>query len=369
MIYSVVIDSTGGMSMKIKNIVLVCLALAIMLLPVAGCDESVTYEALDIVPEGINMLAGIQVSEALRNWQLYSELEGNDSTEETFDEMTEGFTDEIGIDLNDVSNAVIFARESSMDTMENTGIILEGNFADKDLIDTIEKETGNKFETGNYGDFTLYTDPGADAAVVFLNNTMIIMGSIQAVKDCIDVINGDLSSETGAVLDTYNDMGNVMFKLAMMIPQEAKETLADQPEGDMMPIGFESFEDMQSLGLAADLGIQTLTINVNIEFSPADSAAKAAESLKTMIDFIAMMSQDEESAEIFKAIEITTGGSRLYLDYEISLDELTEMADSFQDGTGFPMMPSGPSDMELPEDFEFPGWGEDEFELPEIPEN
>ena len=55
----------------------------------------------------------------------------------------------------------------------------------------------------------------------------------------------------------------------------------------------------------------------------------------------------------------------MYLDYEISLDELTKMAESFEDGTGFPMIPSGPSGLELPEGFELP----DDFELPEIPEN
>ena len=335
--------------MKIKNVFLVCLALAIMLIPIAGCNESVTYEALELVPEGINMLAGIQVSEALRNWQLYSELEGNESTDEQFNEIEGSFTGETGIDLNDISNAVVFAKESSMETMEYTGIILEGNFADKELINNIEEETGNKFETENYGDFTLYTDANADAAVLPLNNTMIIIGSIHAVKDSIDVINGDLSRETGTVVDTYDDMGDVMFKLAMMIPQEAKETFADQPEQEMMPVGLESFQDMQSLGMAADMGTQTLTINVNIEFSPADSAAKAAESLQTMIDFIAMMSQDEESAKLLKGIEITTGGSRVYLDYEISLSELSEMAESFEDGTGFPMIPSEAPDMELPE--------------------
>lgn len=355
--------------MKIRNVVLMCLALALMLIPVTGCNESVKYEPLELVPEGINMLAGIQVSEALRNWQLYSELEGNESTEDQFNEMEEDFTDEIGIDLNDISNAVIFARESSMESTEYTGIILEGNFADENLIDNIEKETGNQFIKEDYDDFTIYTDPVADASVAPLSNTMIIMGTFQAVKDCIDVINGDLARQTGTILDTYNDMGSVMFKLSMMIPQEAKEAFTDQPEDEMMPVGLESFEDMQSLGMAADMGTQTLTININIEFSPAGSAAKAAESLETMIDFIAMMSQDEESANLLKAIEITTGGSRVYLDYEISLADLSEMAESFEDGSGFPMFPSGSPDMELPEDFEFPGWGEDEFELPEIPEN
>jgi hypothetical protein len=363
------------MPVKIKNVVLVCLTLALMLIPATGCGEGVKYEALEIVPEGIDMLAGIQVSEALRNWQLYSELDGDESTEEQFDDMEESFIEEVGIDLNDISNAVIFGKESSMETMEYIGIILEGNFADDALIDNIERETGNKFETQQYGDFTLYTDANADAAVVPLNNTMIVMGSIQAVKDCIDVINGDLSRVSNGVLGTYDDMGDVMFKLALMIPQEARETLADQPEGDVMPVGLESFEDMQSLGLAADLGTQTLTIKVNVEFSSTESAAKAAESLGTMIDFIAMMSQDEESAGLLQGIEITTGGSRVYMDYEISLAELTEMAESFQDGTGFPMIPSGSPDMEMPEDFEFPGWSEDDFEfpedfeLPEIPEN
>lgn len=353
--------------MKIKNIILVCLAVVLMLMPSTSCGESVKYEALGLVPEGVNMLAGIKVSEVLRNWELYSEVEGNEQTEEQFDEMRDSFTDETGIDMNDISSAVIFAKASSTETMEYTGIILEGNFADENLIGNIEKETGNKFIKEDYGGFTVYTDPVGDASVAPLNDTMIIMGSFQVVKDCIDVINGDLDRETGAVLDTYIDMGNAMFRLAMMIPQEAKEAFTDQPEGDMMPVGLESFQDMQSLGIAADMGTQTLTIKVNVEFSPAESAAKAAESFQTMIDFIAMMSQDEESAGLLQGIEITTGGSRMYIDYEISLEELTEMAESFEDGTGFPMIPSGTPDMELPDDFELPGWDEDDFELPEMP--
>ncbi len=355
--------------MKIKSVVLVCLALVIMLIPITSCNQSANYQALDLVPQDINMLARIKVSEMLRNWQVYSELEGNENTEEQFDKMQDGFVDEIGIALNGISNAVVFARESSAETVEYTGIILEGNFTDQDLISNIENETGKTYKIEEYGDFTLYTDLNADAAVVLLNNTMIIMGSIQAVKDSIDVIEGNLNQISGAVLDTYNDMGDVMFKLAIMIPQEAKETFADQPEGDMMPVGLESFEDMQSLGLAADLGTQSLTIKANIAFSPSDSAAKAAKALETMIDFIAMMSQDERAAELLNGIEITTGGSRVYLNYAISLAELTEMAESFQDGTGFPMIPSGPPGMELPEDFEIPGWSEDDIETPEMPEN
>ncbi len=345
--------------MKIKNFILVFLALALMLISAASCNGSVTYEPLELVPEGIDMMAEIKVSEMLRNWQLYSELEGNEKTDEQFDEMKEGFTDEIGIDLNDISKAIIFARESSAETMEYTGIILEGNFTDQDLITNIEKETGNTYKAEKYGDLTLYSDTNADAAILPLNKTMIVMGSIQAVKDCIDVIEGNLSQVSGVVLDTFVDMGDVMFKLAMIIPQEARESFADQPDEDIMPVGLESFKDMQSIGLAADLGTQTLIIKVNIDFSPAGSAAKAAESLETMISFLAMMSQDEKSAELLKGIEITTGGSRVYLDYVISLAELTEMAESFQDGTGFPMIPFGPPGMDLPED----------FDLPEIPEN
>ena len=104
--------------MKIRKIVLVCLALAIMLIPVTSCGGSVTYEAVKLVPEGINMLAGIRVSEALGNWQRFAELEGNEKTEEQFNEIRDSFIDEIGIDLNDISTAVIFARQSSAETME-----------------------------------------------------------------------------------------------------------------------------------------------------------------------------------------------------------------------------------------------------------
>ncbi len=348
----------------IKKLILVCLMSATMLMPAASCGGGIQYEAIEIVPEGAEIVAGMKVSEALRNWQLYAELQGSENATRQFDEIKEQFLDETGIDMNDISEAVIFGKEQSLEAPEYAGFIMTGNFADRDVIDRIEKNTGHTFTEELYCKITVYIDDDSNFAAVRISNTMMIIGSIQAVKDCIDVIEENIGPLSGTVLDTYNDLGDVMIKLAMHIPQETKETFAEQPGGEMMPVGFEAFEDMQSLGLAADLGTQALTVNVNIEFSPAESAPKAAESIDTMIGFFEMMSQDEEMAELLDRIKITTGGSRVYLNYEISLAELAEIAGSMADGTGIPFIPSLPSDGELPEDFEFPGWGEFPDEAP-----
>ena len=166
---------------------------------------------------------------------------------------------------------------------------------------------------------------------------MIIIGSIDAVKGCIDVAGGKVESVSGALMDTYNNLGDAMVRLAMAVPEEFVESFTEEPAGAPVPIAMEAFADIQTLGLALDLDsdaarllrADVMTMEVNASFKSAESAEDAADSLESMIGFFGSMSPEREVKELLERIEIRASGSRVYINFEVSLSELEELSESF----------------------------------------
>jgi hypothetical protein len=328
---------------SMKKLILSLVLVIAVLIPAAGCGNKVDFEPLELVPDGAQMVAGIRVSEALRDWSIYSQLDGSNQTSDQFDEAKEKFLNKTGINLNDISEAVLFAafsENTSSERPEYAAVIMTGNFADKELVSRIEEKTEKKFIPEQYGNFTLYSDAKGESGLVLVNNTMLILGTVDALKDCLDVAGGESKAASGALIDTYNSLGEVMLRLSMVIPEKARESFTEQPVEEMMPVGMQAFADMETLGMAAVMSPQALTVKMNADFSVADSADKAAESLETMIKFFGMMSSDSKTADMLERVKITSGNSRLSISYDITLAELAGMMASLSNGEGFPMMPS-----------------------------
>jgi hypothetical protein len=202
-----------------------------------------------------------------------------------------------------------------------------------------------------------------DNSLAAIGNQIIVLGSTDAVKSCIDVANGDTPKLSGSIIQAYNDLGEVVLRMVMEIPDEVRDEVAGEPEADMMVPGMDALSEMQTLGMSVDIGTETMTVTVNIDFPSAESAADAAEAFKTLLDFFATMSQ--ESAELFNQLDINVAGARITMNDEGELAELMNMADSFENGFGFPMVPAEPPDIE---GFDFPESMED-FEFPEMPDD
>jgi hypothetical protein len=362
------VGDIGRGVVNMKKLILSLVLVIVLLIPAAGCGSKVDFEPLELVPDGVQMVAGIRVSEALRDWSIYSQLDGSNQTSEQFDEAKEEFLNRTGIDLNDISEAVVFAslsENTSPEQPEYAAVIMTGNFADKELISRIEEKTEKELVPEEYGDFTLYLDAVGESGLVLVSNTMLILGTIDALKDCLDVAGGVKEAAGGVLMDTYNNMGEVMLRLSLIIPKKARESFAEQPAGEMMPVGMKAFADMETLGMAAMMSPQGLTFKMNADFSVVDSADEAAESLETMIKFFGIMSSDSETADMLERIKISSGNSRLSLTYDITLAELAGMMESLGNGNGegFPMMPSL-----------FPGMDKgdnlsDYFGFPKLPEH
>jgi len=322
--------------MGLKKILCLLLVVAVMMLPAAGCGGEKEYNAIELVPEGADMIVGIKISEAISKWDLYSAVEEEPGMSEQVEGAMGEFVGQTGVDPREVKDVVLFTDMATMETSEYMGFIMSGNFGDGDLVDGIEEETEMEFTQSEYGGFTLYTDRHEEGAVVVLSKKLIIIGSVSAVKDCIDVVGGKVKRVSGVVMDTYNSLGDAIVRLAMVVPEDVKESFTEEPAAAEapVPIAMEAFADIRTLGVALGQDLEVMTIKVNADFGSAESAEDAAESLGTMIDFFAMMSPEEETGDLLERMEISASGSRVYIDFEISMSELEELGESFMGEMG-----------------------------------
>lgn len=327
--------------MKIIKLISAILLPFIILAFFAGCGGK-DYEPVELVPEGSELVGSMKVGEVLLTIKLYSELDGNEEVTGWMESTKEEFHENTGMDLDDISEVVMFAvpgDSDSLEEMEYAGIILKGNFSDGNLIRDIEEANEVDFTEGKYNGYTLYTDRSKGGAVVKVSNSMMISGTENAVKDCLDVMEGNLETAGGVLMDNYNALGAVMMKLSMLVPESATESFTAHEEV-MMPVGLQAFADIDTLSMAGDMGVTGLEIRAKVGFTGSESAAEAADSLKTIFQFFSIMSTDEESAEILERIEITSSASTMDLSYEMTLGELLDMVEKMESGEGFPMDPS-----------------------------
>jgi hypothetical protein len=338
--------------MGLKKLLSLLLVMAVMMLPAAGCGGEKEYNAIELVPEGADMIVGIKISEAISKWNLYSAVEEEPEMSEQVEGAMDEFIGQTGVDPRDVLEVVLFANMATLESGEHLGFIMSGDFSDGDLIDKIAEETEMEFTQSKYGGFTMYTDRHEEGAVVVLSRKLIIIGSVPAVKDCIDVAGGKVKRVSGVVMDTYNSLGDTIVRLAMVVPEDVKESFTEETAEAPVPIAMEAFADIQTLGVALDQDMDAMTIKVNADFGSAESAEDAADSLGTMIDFIGMMSPEEETKDLLERIEISASGSRVYINFEVSMSEIEKLGESFMGEMG------GMEQMPIPPEVEIPDFDE-----------
>ncbi len=307
------------------------LVLVLMLPVVAGCEVS-ELNAIELVPQGANLIAEIQVSKIVDDQDFrdaYDKADKEPGQPQTIEEALDELVEETGIDLRDFSRAVIFADVTTMEQAEYLGCILEGTFDEKQFIDNIEEQAGDEFTTSDYKGYKLYIDEEDEFGIAFLSDRMLLLGATEAVKDAIDVSKGDRERVGGIILDTYNRLGDALIKFACEFPEEARRALTEGPVPGDIPISLESFADIDIFGFALNKEADTIITQIDSHFLSTDSAQDAKDTLSGAISLFKGTAQDPETKELLSKIEVTLNDSWVTIAFEITLSELEQLTETF----------------------------------------
>lgn len=318
--------------MSIKKALLGLLVVVLMLIPITGCQKS-TLTAIELVPQGANFVASIHIERILNDQNIrdtYNEAEKEPGQPQTWDEVLEKIVEETGIDPADFAQAVVFMDITTMEQNQYIGAIVEGTFEEEPFIDNIEEQMGEKLNTRAYEDNTLYIDDNEEFTMAFLSEEMLLVGTEKAVKDIIDVNNGDRKSISGPVLDTYEQLGDALIKVTLELPEEAQEALTEEAGLGGMPISFEPFQDIDVIGLALDKVQETLSIRIETHFLSAESAQDAGDTISGAINLFKGLLTDPEIKGLLEKIEVTVNEAWLTIAFSIELSEIQEMIENLQ---------------------------------------
>ncbi len=77
---------------------------------------------------------------------------------------------------------------------------------------------------------------------------MFVVGTMQPVKDVIDVKKGDAKALSGEVLDTYNKLGDALIKVAMAVPPGMAEGDLGQSASQVLG-NLSAFDKVKTVGM------------------------------------------------------------------------------------------------------------------------
>lgn len=318
-----------------KKIFAGLLVFVLLLALVPGCAVS-EFNAIELVPENVNLIAGIQVGQMVNDQALrgaYEEVEKGPDIPPKVEEALDDVLEKTGIDLRDVSQAVVFADITDMEAMdveEYLGIVVEGKFDEGLIIDRFEENGEMDFTISEYQGYKIYIDQDEGLIVTFLSEKMLLLGSTKAVYDTIDVSKGEKEKAGGVLVDTYNRFGDAMIKVAIGIPEESRESMTEEPVTGEMPISLETFADVETIGFAFNRNLEMVTIQVDFHFLSADSATDARDTLSGTVSVFKGMSQDERVKDLLSKIEVGVDGSWVTIDFAVALAEIENLMETFR---------------------------------------
>ena len=301
---------------------------------VVGCETPGTgLTAIELVPQDANLIANIQISEIINDGDLrdaYAEFEKEPGQPQTIEEALDELVDEIGIDLRDFSEAVIFADITTIEQADYLGVIIEGTFNETQFIGNIEQQAGEELITSDYKGYTLYTDEGEEFGIAFLTSRMLLLGTMEAVKDAIDVSKGDREQISGIIVDAYNRLGDALIKVAFELPEEVGEALTEEVVPGEIPISLDPFADIDIVGFAINKRAETITIQIIPHFLSTDSAQDAKDTLSGAIILLRGTLEVPEIKELLGKIEVSATDSWVTIAFEITISEIEQLAETFQ---------------------------------------
>ncbi len=332
-----------------RVIILLLMVLLLVVSPLVGCSNSsdeVTnhIDLIGLVPQKANVVGKIDLKSIMEDkdlTDLYDEAEKDSDQPQTFKDALAQLKDEYDIDLKSFHEGVVFMDVSeSSDEVEYFGFIIQGTFDKDDLIAAIQSGTETELTKINYKDYDLYYDEAEDMELAFLTDNVFAIGTMQTVKDVIDVKQGDAEALSGDMLDTYNKLGDGLIKVAMAMPRNMMDRELGESESQF-PGDLSAFDDIESIGMVLSKDNELVALNTKLCCADIDSANIIEDSISILISYmgliIAMSDKPEENqalSSLLDKIDVAKSGSCVDVGLEIALSDIEGLVKDFKDGFG-----------------------------------
>jgi len=324
----------------------------------AGCLEQVPLvgesSVPDTVPEDGDAVVYADVTtiiadegvRSLTNAYLdqQSEFEYYDGPED-FEDVLSEFEDETDFEASQITEATTFFGYDDSEAVdeEYAGLRLEIDLSVEDFIDGLEDSEDSEYDEEEYGGQTVYVSEDEETWVGILSvDGTVVAGTEDAVKDTIDVANGDGDSMDEELSSAYSGSRSSPFRFAARVPSTGDDELlpaeTEQPTGDgQETYDLSVFDDIQTVAGAVYRDGSLRGMAVDFSADDADTAEDLAELLGDLqsdwTDALEDAETDEQAAgdaaAILGEVTVEQNGATVTVGLEKEVDELEGLIEEY----------------------------------------
>ncbi len=337
-----------------RVIVLLLMVLLLVVSPLVGCSNSSggVTNPIGLVPAKANMVGQADLSRILQDddlWRIYynSVNEHDKTAPRTFEDARAYFNEEVNLDLKDLQQGVAFADVSQPDeAVVYWGAIVKGAFNKDNLIEAILSQDSGSWRIIKYKGYEIYTyqvegkNEPKDNVFSFLSANLFVVGTMQPVKDVIDVKEGDAKALSGEVLDTYNKLSDALIKVAVAVPAGMAEGDLGQSASEVLG-DLSAFDKVESVGMTLSKNNESVALDMKLCCADSDSAQSIEQSINGMITLVKLLmatSEDQQQNQaldtLLNKIKVTRSDTCVSINITATLTEIEDLIQSASQGSG-----------------------------------
>ncbi|MBM3942295.1 MAG: hypothetical protein FJ316_05125 [SAR202 cluster bacterium] len=318
------------------KLVVPLLAVLVIALALGGCrGTAATPQAL--VPAGASLLGEARVADILKDAdlaRLYNRASKGESLPETLDDLLALSAKKTGMDLRQVQTILFFADID--EKSEYAGAIAKGAFDESQLMAVLGNHSNREFAPQQYKKHRLLVDASEDPPTAFtlLSKDTLVLGTLPAVQAVVDVAEGDQAALAGGLKESFDALGQPLFRMALEVPPEALSS-KDSPLNDLSQVpgglggtmpGLEAMRALQVVAMSLDKNGQGIKASANLDFAGADSADEVGSLADGALALMRSFSPNEQMRAVLKKIKIDVAGPRVTVAAQATVAELEALA-------------------------------------------
>ena len=337
-----ILSSPDGLSnMKNSLPIPVFLTLIAALLLTACGGDSPSGSRLDperLIPANASFIAQARVADILRDIDfesLYRQTPKSAGDPQNFGELLDQGIGVTGIDFREFNTAILFGDLSRK--KESIAAIVEGGFDRIRLLQAIEEHSETPLTIQDYLGQEIHVGESEDhtMALSFLSDDVLVVGTLEAVRAVIDVQQGKMERASGRVFDSYRDLGEPLFKLAMAVPPEALAELEEgMGDGGFVPFSVQALRDLDVVTIVLDRPGDDLKVEARLNFTNGKSAKEIGNALVGLMALAKGLVPDEEARKLLDRLVIDTVEKRVTVLFQAPMSELQQAAASMEGSSG-----------------------------------
>ncbi len=318
-----------------------------------GCFGGGPEGELNVIPEKANAYAVLRIADMLNDQDFMDSMETADEREE-FQTNIQKLKDDFGVDPYAVEKITIFLDTESLSGKDAYGGLIFFGEVDKGKLLSKIKEKNDLTEI-EYNGFMVYeasenlgkdissveSDSSSKTTLVFLNSKTVVLGSMEAVKDAIDVKNGNTEPMSNANLDKVSSsvQKNAQIFLAMKMPESLKD--AEDSMSSRGPFDASSLSKMTYLAFSYGKKNSVISLKASMLFESQKDASKVSDLVEGLILMSAgMLDEGSASKKLVKSIEIGSKEDIVTMALDTTKEDIEKVSEEMNEMNSKPYSPS-----------------------------